>query len=169
MLCYLTSRSNLQNTQVFQSLEGTFCNMIDGVVAQPQYMQSSKVCQASLVQPGEVVVREYSEEKNNSPCHPTSLFQTPLHQPVPASHPTTVSQEAVYTGWIHNSSIRKQHCSLQIFPNDTMGQQAFGTHLWGSLLSMRETPPEMNQSNNPAQMLSVMWGRSYSFSTESPR
>jgi len=46
------SWGNLQHTQVFESLEGTFCNMIDGIVAQSQYVQSPEVCQASLIQPG---------------------------------------------------------------------------------------------------------------------
>lgn len=45
------AKSNLQDTKVFESPESTFCNVIDGIVAQAQHVQPPEVCQAPLVQP----------------------------------------------------------------------------------------------------------------------
>lgn len=57
------AESNLQDTEVFESPESSFCNVVDGIVAQPQHVQPPQVCQASLIQPGQVVVGENPEGK----------------------------------------------------------------------------------------------------------
>lgn len=63
--------NDVQDTQVFESLEGAFCDVADGVVAEAQDAQATQVCQALLVQPGEIIEGQNPGEGRGKQTSPT--------------------------------------------------------------------------------------------------
>lgn len=53
---------DIQDAQVFESLEGAFRNVADGIMAEAQDAQATQVGQALLIQPGEIVEGQNPEE-----------------------------------------------------------------------------------------------------------
>lgn len=56
------SAKDVQDAQVFESPEGPFRDVADGVVAEAQDAQATQVGQALLVQPGEIIEGQNPEE-----------------------------------------------------------------------------------------------------------
>lgn len=53
---------DVQDVQVFESLEGAFCDVADGIVAEAQDAQATQVGQALLIQAGEIVEGQNPEK-----------------------------------------------------------------------------------------------------------
>lgn len=76
----------LQDPQTLESLEGSFSDVADGVVAEAQDTEAAQLGQALLIQPSEVVEGQNPEEEKKKTNVTTELNGCPL---LSSSHATT--------------------------------------------------------------------------------